>query len=91
MAKRQATLNPDGTLFSVKRFIGRTYDEVTSEMKIVPYKVKEGPNKAVRFGAWGKEYAPEEISAQVLKKLVSDASSYLGRHYRCCHYHTGIL
>jgi molecular chaperone DnaK (HSP70) len=78
MAKRQATLNPDGTLFSVKRFIGRTYDEVTSEMKIVPYKVKEGPNKAVRFGAWGKEYAPEEISAQVLKKLVSDASSYLG-------------
>ncbi|WP_286953628.1 MULTISPECIES: molecular chaperone DnaK [Aminobacterium] len=78
MAKRQATLNPDGTLFSVKRFIGRTYDEVTSEMKIVPYKVKEGPNKAVRFEAWGKEYAPEEISAQVLKKLVSDASSYLG-------------
>ncbi|WP_350449793.1 molecular chaperone DnaK [Aminobacterium mobile] len=78
MAKRQATLNPDGTLYSVKRFIGRTYDEVTSEMKIVPYKVKEGPNRAVRFGVWGKEYAPEEISAQVLRKLVNDASSYLG-------------
>jgi molecular chaperone DnaK len=78
MAKRQATLNPDGTLYSVKRFIGRTYDEVTSEMKIVPYKVKEGPNRAVRFEVWGKEYAPEEISAQVLRKLVNDASSYLG-------------
>lgn len=80
MAKRQATLNPDGTLFSVKRFIGRTFDEVTSEMKIVPYKVKEGPNRAVRFEVFGKEYAPEEISAQILKKLVNDASSYLGEN-----------
>lgn len=78
LAKRQATLNPEGTLFSVKRFIGRNFSEVGSEMKIVPYKVKEGPNGAVRFSVEGKEYAPEEISASVLKKLVSDASAYLG-------------
>ncbi len=78
LAKRQATLNPDGTLFSVKRFIGRKYNEVESELKIVPYKVTEGPNGAVRFSVNGKEYAPEEISASVLKKLVTDASAYLG-------------
>jgi len=78
LAKRQATLNPDGTLFSVKRFIGRKYSEVGSELKIVPYKVSEGPNGAVRFSVNGKEYAPEEISASVLKKLVTDASAYLG-------------
>lgn len=78
LAKRQATLNPDGTLFSVKRFIGRKYNEVGSELKIVPYKVIEGPNAAVRFSVNGKEYAPEEISASILKKLVNDASSYLG-------------
>lgn len=78
LAKRQATLNPDGTLFSVKRFIGRKFNEVGSELKIVPYKVNEGPNGAVRFSVGGKEYAPEEISASVLRKLVSDASSYLG-------------
>ncbi len=78
LAKRQATLNPDGTLFSVKRFIGRKYSEVGSELKIVPYKVIDGPNGAVRFSVSGKEYAPEEISASVLKKLVNDASSYLG-------------
>ncbi|NLD97171.1 MAG: Hsp70 family protein, partial [Synergistaceae bacterium] len=78
LAKRQATLNPEGTLFSVKRFIGRKYNEVASELKIVPYKVNEGANGAVRFSVGGKEYAPEEISASVLRKLVSDASSYLG-------------
>lgn len=78
LAKRQATLNPDGTLFSVKRFIGRKYSEVGSEMKIVPFKVTEGANGAVRFSVSGKEYAPEEISASVLKKLVADASAYLG-------------
>ena len=78
LAKRQATLNPDGTLFSVKRFIGRKYNEVASELKIVPYKVNEGANGAVRFSVGGKEYAPEEISASVLRKLVGDASSYLG-------------
>ena len=78
LAKRQATLNPDGTLFSVKRFVGRKYNEVESELKIVPYRVTEGPNGAVRFSVGGKEYAPEEISASVLRKLVSDASAYLG-------------
>ncbi|MGI6783628.1 MAG: molecular chaperone DnaK [Aminivibrio sp.] len=78
LAKRQATLNPDGTLFSVKRFVGRKYSEVGSEMKIVPFKVIEGANGAVRFSVSGKEYAPEEISASVLKKLVADASAYLG-------------
>ena len=78
IAKRQATLNPDGTLFSIKRFIGRKYNEVGSELKIVPYKVVEGPNGAVRFSVAGKEYAPEEISASILKKLVQDASAYLG-------------
>ncbi len=78
IAKRQATLNPEGTLFSVKRFIGRKYNEVGSELKIVPYKVVEGPNGAVRFSVAGKEYAPEEISASILKKLVQDASAYLG-------------
>jgi molecular chaperone DnaK len=72
------THNPDGTLFSVKRFIGRKYSEVGSELMIVPYKVSEGPNGAVRFSVNGKEYAPEEISASVLKKLVTDASAYLG-------------
>ena len=78
LAKRQATLNPEGTLFSVKRFIGRNYSEVGSELKIVPYKVSEGPSGAVRFSVGGKEYAPEEISASILKKLVADAGAYLG-------------
>lgn len=78
LAKRQATLNPEGTLFSVKRFIGRKYNEVGSELKIVPYKVSEGPSGAVRFSVSGKEYAPEEISASILKKLVADAGAYLG-------------
>ena len=75
LAKRQATLNPDGTLFSIKRFVGRKYNEVDSELKIVPYRVTEGPNGAVRFSVGGKEYAPEEISASVLRKLVNDASA----------------
>ncbi len=78
LAKRQATLNPEGTLFSVKRFVGRKFSEVGSEMKIVPFKVIEGDNGAVRFSVSGKEYAPEEISASILKKLVADASAYLG-------------
>lgn len=78
MAKRQAVLNPENTIFSAKRFIGRTYDEVTSEMAMVPYKVTRGPNDAVRFEIQGKTYAPEEISAMVLSKLVEDASKYLG-------------
>jgi molecular chaperone DnaK len=78
IAKRQAVLNPENTIYSAKRFIGRRYSEVQSEIKNVPYKVVAGPNDAVRFEISGKLYAPEEISAQVLRKLVDDASKYLG-------------
>jgi len=78
IAKRQAAINPDGTIYSAKRFIGRNYNEVDSEIKIVPYKVSPGPNNSVRFEVNNKTYAPEEISAQVLRKLVDDASAYLG-------------
>ncbi len=78
VAKRQAGLNPQNTLFSVKRFMGRNYDEVVEERKLVPYEIVEGPNNAVRFRVKDKKYAPEEIAAMVLKKLVEDASRYLG-------------
>jgi molecular chaperone DnaK len=78
IAKRQAVLNPENTTYSAKRFIGRRYSEVQSEIKNVPYKVVAGPNDAVRFEIMGKQYAPEEISAQVLRKLVDDAFKYLG-------------
>ena len=78
IAKRQAAINPDGTIYSAKRFIGRNYNEVDSEIKIVPYKVSPGPNNSVRFEVNNKTYAPEEISAQVLRKLVDDAGAYLG-------------
>lgn len=78
LAKRQAILNPTKTFYSAKRFIGRRYSEVTEEMKIVPYKVVRGPEDTVKFLVDDKEYAPEEISAQVLRKLVDDASKYLG-------------
>ncbi len=78
IAKRQAVLNPENTIFSAKRFIGRKYNEVSEEIKIVPYKVTSGKDNAVRFEAMGKQYAPEEISAMVLRKLAEDASKYLG-------------
>ncbi len=78
LAKRQAIMNPEATIFSAKRFIGRKYDEVTSEMKIVPYKVERGENDKVYFQIQDKKYAPEEISAQVLRKLIDDAANYLG-------------
>ena len=78
VARRQSVLNPENTLYSVKRFIGRRYSEVAEELKLVPYKVVPGPNDAVRFDINGKLYAPEEISAMVLRKLVDDASKYLG-------------
>jgi molecular chaperone DnaK len=78
VAKRQAILNPDATVYSSKRFIGRTWDEVTEESKIVSYKVVKGPNDAVRFEIRGKEYAPEEIAAQILRKLAGDAAKFLG-------------
>jgi molecular chaperone DnaK len=78
IAKRQSVLNPENTIYSAKRFIGRRYSEVQSEIKNVTYKVVAGPNDAVRFEIVGKQYAPEEISALVLRKLADDASKYLG-------------
>jgi molecular chaperone DnaK len=78
IAKRQAVLNPENTIYSAKRFIGRRYSEVQSEIKNVTYKVVPGPNDAVRFDITGKQYAPEEISALVLRKLADDATKYLG-------------
>src|SRR5438067_4694200 len=78
LARRQAILNPKGTIYSAKRFIGRRYDEVTSELDTVTFDVVAGPDGAVRFKVRDKLYAPEEISALVLRKLVEDASKYLG-------------
>jgi molecular chaperone DnaK len=78
MAKRQAILNPEATIYSAKRFIGRRFDEVDEESKIVSYKVVKGPDDAVRFEIRGKQYAPEEISALVLRKLAEDAAKFLG-------------
>jgi molecular chaperone DnaK len=77
-AKRQQVTNPQNTIFSIKRFMGRKYSEVSEEMKIVPYEVSEGPNGDVRVKAAGKEYAPPEISAMILQKLKADAEAYLG-------------
>ncbi|WP_017936629.1 molecular chaperone DnaK [Nocardioides sp. Iso805N] len=78
MARRQAILNPKGTIYSAKRFIGRAYDEVASETNAVSFDVVAGPDGAARFEINGKLYAPEEISAQVLRKLVDDAGKFLG-------------
>ena len=78
LARRQAILNPKGTIYSAKRFIGRRYDEVTSELNAVSFDVVSGPDDAVRFQIQGRQYAPEEISALVLRKLVEDASKFLG-------------
>jgi molecular chaperone DnaK len=78
IAKRQAVLHPKSTISSAKRFIGRRWDEVQSEIQNVPYTVVKGPNDAVRFDINGKQVAPEEISAAVLRKLARDASQYLG-------------
>jgi molecular chaperone DnaK len=78
MARRQAVLNAKGTISSAKRFIGRKFDEVEDEIKAVSYDVVPGPDGAVRFTIRGKLYAPEEISALVLRKLVEDAAKFLG-------------
>jgi molecular chaperone DnaK len=78
LARRQAILNPKGTIYSAKRFIGRRYDEVASELNAVSFDVVAGPDGAVRFQIQGRQYAPEEISALVLRKLVEDASKFLG-------------
>jgi molecular chaperone DnaK len=78
LARRQAILNPKGTIYSAKRFIGRRFDEVTSEMSAVSFDVVPGQDGVVRFDIRGKLYAPEEISALVLRKLAEDASKFLG-------------
>jgi molecular chaperone DnaK len=78
VAKRQAILNPEATVYSAKRFIGRKWGEVDEEAKIVSFKVVRGPNDAVRFEVRGKQYAPEEIAAEILRKLASDAAKFLG-------------
>jgi molecular chaperone DnaK len=77
-AKRQQVTNPQNTVFSIKRFMGRKFGEVSEEMKIVPYEVVEGPNGDVRVQAGGKDYAPPELSAMILQKLKADAEAYLG-------------
>jgi molecular chaperone DnaK len=78
LAKRQAILNPKGTIYSAKRFIGRRYEEVESETKAVTFDVVPGPDGAVRFNVRGKLYAPEEVAAMILRKMVDDAAKFLG-------------
>ncbi|MFG2602768.1 molecular chaperone DnaK [Streptomyces sp. NPDC048514] len=78
LARRQAILNPKGTIYSAKRFIGRHFDEISDEARAVAYDVVEGDGGAARFKVRDKLYAPEEISAQVLRKLADDASKQLG-------------
>jgi molecular chaperone DnaK len=78
LAKRQAALNPENTIYSIKRFIGRKYEEVESERKIVSYEVQKGRNNLAEVKMGGKTYTPEEVSAMILQKLKKDAESYLG-------------
>ena len=78
LARRQAVLNPENTVYSIKRFIGRRFGEVESERGIVSYKVKEGGDGGCKVSIQGKDYTPEEISAMILRKLKEDAEKYLG-------------
>src|SRR3984957_17979730 len=82
LARRQSIMNPKGTIYSAKRFIGRRFDEISEEAKAVSFDVVKGDDDAVRFDVRGKKYAPEEISAQVLRKLVDDASKFLGERVK---------
>src|SRR6186713_1047949 len=79
VAKRQAVTNPENTVFSIKRFMGRKFDEVSEEMKMVPYQVVRATNGDARVQANGKEYSPPEISAMILQKLKQAAEEYLGQ------------
>ena len=78
-AKRQAITNPQRTIYSIKRFMGETYDKVGAEMKRVPYKVVQGPNNTPRIDIDGKTYTPQEISAMILQKMKKTAEDYLGQ------------
>jgi molecular chaperone DnaK len=78
VAKRQAITNPENTIYSIKRFMGRRYEEVNEEMKMVPYKVIKGPGGDARVEIQGKQYTPPEISAKILQKLKKAADAYLG-------------
>ncbi len=78
VAKRQAVMNPENTIFSIKRFMGRKEAEVQEEETMIPYKVEAGPNGDVRVDARGKQYSPPEISAMILQKLKADAEAKLG-------------
>src|SRR5471030_45980 len=79
VAKRQAVTNPENTVFSIKRFMGRKFDEVNEEMKMVPYQVVRATNGDARVNAQDKEYSPPEISAMILQKLKQAAEEYLGQ------------
>src|SRR5216110_736261 len=78
VAKRQGITNPENTVFSIKRFMGRRYEEVLQELKVVPYKVIKAANGDVRIEVRGKQYSPPEISAMILRKLKEAAEAYLG-------------
>ena len=78
IAKHQEVTNPENTVFSIKRFMGRRHNEVASEEKIVPYKIVGGPNELVRVNIRGKDFTPPEISAMVLQDLKKTAEDYLG-------------
>jgi molecular chaperone DnaK len=78
VAKRQAIINPENTIYSIKRFMGRRWDEVQEELKRIPYKVVRGPNETLRVVVRDKEYSPQQLSAFILQKLKKAAENYLG-------------